>query len=133
MTFLEKFLAEHPDKTASHALTDCPHRLGYEGAEIEIGCIHGALTCADCWNREMPETKNTEKENENMSTKQDFKPTEEELLEKIRRLNKDLDRLNRYKKYEDCANELKAALDAMMDAGFTREEAMSIILASAKR
>lgn len=89
--------------------------------------------CTSCWNQQIPETENIEKESKNMKkTKAEL---EQELIEKqteILNLNKELDNLNRYKKYEDCANELKGALDAMMDAGFTRTEAMSILLASAK-
>lgn len=130
MTFLEKFLQDHPGKGEDWAMCGCPCDFGYEP---EIDCCVGVHTsCWKCWHREMPETENIEKENEDMAVKQDYKPTKEELLAEINSLNKQLSNLNKYKKYEDCANELKAALDAMMDAGFTREEAMSIILASAK-
>lgn len=129
MTFKEKYLQDHPDGRIDGK---CPSLFGYDVAHFnDEHCM--SMSCSDCWKREMPGTENIKKESKNMrKTKAEL---EQELIDKqteILNLNKELENLNRYKKYEDCANELKGALDAMMDAGFTRTEAMSILLASAK-
>lgn len=79
-----------------------------------------------------------EGEKESMSAKEDIvKLQEKEDLAKliaekerdIESLHKEIDKLERYKKYEDTANESKAILDAFVSAGFERHEAFSLISA----
>lgn len=62
------------------------------------------------------------------------KKTKQELIEELENkhteileLNLELEKLNKYKKYEDMANELYAIQQCLMDAGFTREEAFIIL------
>ena len=61
--------------------------------------------------------------------------TREELLkeidtknEEIKGLRKDIEKLDRYKMYVECANEVMAIRDAYIVAGFTNDEAMTLTL-----
>ena len=56
------------------------------------------------------------------------KKTKTELIEEINNLKKDLDKLERYRKYEDAANEMKAIHDSFVNAGFTEDQAFMIMI-----
>ena len=56
------------------------------------------------------------------------KKTKTELIEEINHLKKDLDKLERYRKYEDAANEMKAIHDSFVNAGFTEDQAFMIMI-----
>ena len=56
------------------------------------------------------------------------KKTKTELIEEINNLKKDLDKLERYRKYEDTANEIKAIHDSFVNAGFTEDQAFKIMI-----
>ena len=58
MTFKEKLAKEHPecvDEKCTGGARECPSSYGYED-EDNCGHLIG-LSCAECWNREIPEPK----------------------------------------------------------------------------
>ena len=58
MTFKEKIAKEHPeyvDEKYHGGARECPSSYGYED-EDNCGHLIG-LSCAECWNREIPEPK----------------------------------------------------------------------------
>lgn len=61
MTFKEKWIQDHPDESFDNRCFSsmCPHDVGYEKAEPRTGCYHPGLSCASCWDREMPEEPDT--------------------------------------------------------------------------
>lgn len=126
MTAREKLKVDHPDWTEKDidrvVDEDCPYHYGYLP---ELKECTSAMSCAECWDREIPET--TEKESNNMAT---TKKTKAQLIEEIVDLKKELDKLEKYKKYEDFANEFAAVRDSFINAGFTRAEAMRIMFKS---
>ena len=61
--------------------------------------------------------------------------TKAELLEELDELKvelankeKEIKDLERYKKYEEAADEMKAMHDAMMNSGFTNEQAFQMLM-----
>ena len=60
------------------------------------------------------------------------KKTKVELLNEIADLKKELENLDKYRQYEQVADELAAMRDALMGQGFTREEAMQFIFNAQK-
>lgn len=53
--------------------------------------------------------------------------TENDLLNEIDYLKKELSRLEKYKKYEESAQEIKAIFDCFVNAGFTEDQAFTLI------
>lgn len=53
--------------------------------------------------------------------------TKAELMEEIKDLNEKIKRLDRYKHYEDAADELAALRDSFVNAGFTKTEAFTMV------
>lgn len=72
---------------------------------------------------------NCEKENNNMATKNTtitkemLKNEIEAKNAEIKELKKELEKVERYKQYEEAANELAAFRDSFVNAGFTKAEA----------
>lgn len=60
------------------------------------------------------------------------KKTKAELLNEIADLKKEVGNLDKYRQYEQVADELAAMRDALMRADFTREEAMQFIFNAMK-
>lgn len=111
--------------------------------------------CEQCWNREIPGTEPltyehtgepigkvidiTEDENgvtaiikkeKNMATKKTKTELEKELeaiKESKAELEKELKNLEKYKQYEDCAEETKAVHTAFVNAGFSNEQAFELM------
>lgn len=125
MTCREMFYKQHAMMTnedASMMLCErCPDEFGYlEEPEYCIGTnIYG--DCTNCWGREIPEE--TEKEKPMTNTKK----TKAELLNEIAELQKQVEGLEKYKQYQDCADELKALHTSFMNAGFSDEQAFSMM------
>lgn len=65
MTYLEKYKQDHPDAIYTcYGLPvdcDCPRDCGYETISFLRDCPFPGIKCEDCWNREMPEEKESEK------------------------------------------------------------------------
>lgn len=53
--------------------------------------------------------------------------TKAELMEEIKDLNERIKKLDRYKQYEDAADELAALRDSFVNAGFTKTEAFTMV------
>lgn len=130
MTFKEKYLQDHPDDSEridSVIHMYCPDDFGYEEYQ---GCcsvtIEGSDRCIKCWDREMPGTEN-KKESNNM------RKTKAELEQELMDIRKELESVKRIDNYKDAACELKACMDALIEQGFTREEAMTVIIAAATK
>lgn len=59
MTYKEKYCKDH-DSKSNRIPIHCPCSYGYEtipDGYSEGNCIHPNMECDECWNREMPETK----------------------------------------------------------------------------
>jgi hypothetical protein len=52
--------------------------------------------------------------------------TKAELMEEIKDLNERIKRLDRYKQYEDAADELAAIRESYINAGFDKAEAFEL-------
>lgn len=53
--------------------------------------------------------------------------TKTELLDEIANLKKEVEKLERYKKYDDMADEVAAVRESFVAAGFTRAESFELI------
>lgn len=56
MTFKDKWYSEHPGMHFNPYLMRCPHSYGYE-EKRDRPCRNDDMTCADCWEREIPGEK----------------------------------------------------------------------------
>lgn len=143
MTCLEKFYKNHQGLRRDYAkklLSDsCPDDFGYlEDPEYCIGTnVYG--DCNKCWDREIPEEHrkvtyrdyyDVKKEN-NMTN---AKKTKAQLIEELEAANKsktDLEQqlkdLEKYKQYQDCADELRALHMSFVNAGFSDEQAFTMM------
>ena len=152
MTCREKLAIEHPEDICEDyngSCAKCPHDYGYLDKPISCGFptpILKQIRCDDCWDREIPENTETKIEDENMSwtieheTKKEnnsmsnSKKTKAMLQEEIEQLrqelsdkNKELAKLDKYKKFDDMGEELFVAMTAMINAGFTHDEAFTLL------
>ena len=132
MTCREKLALEHPDwsedELAYALYNDCPSMYRYLP---DPNCQN--ISCPKCWDREIPESETIEnkeevKEMETNTTKK----TKTELLNAIADLKKEVEKQDKYRQYEQVADELAAMRDALTDKGFTREEAMQFIFNAQK-
>lgn len=60
MTYKEKYCKDHDLKGQKHCIQYCPYDYGYESLPDNYSkgdCIHPGIECDECWDREMPETK----------------------------------------------------------------------------
>lgn len=62
MTYKEKYCKDHDikEKEQESCPLHCPHAYGYENLPDDYSegdCIHPDIECDECWDREMPETK----------------------------------------------------------------------------
>ena len=55
----------------------------------------------------------------------------EELIEEIENLKEEVKKRDKYSKYDTMSEELAAARDAMVNHGFTEEQAFQLMLAAA--
>lgn len=142
MTCREKLMLDRPDlvdERYSGGCCGCPSMRGY--LSDPEGCGTRAMSeddCRRCWDREIPETdiSNNEKENETMPTDSinRTKMTKRELIEEIEiahnhivEMETQLKNLEKYKQYEEAADELKAMHTAFMNSGFTNEQAFDLL------
>lgn len=136
MTFLEKY------KQDTHQFLDvqefgfgCPCQYGYE-TRRSYGSYCKFTTCRDCWNRQMDESTdicttnhNTNNEREETTTETTTtRKTKARLLEEIDILKKQVANLDKYKQYDNFANELAAIRESFVKVGFSETEAFQIIL-----
>lgn len=138
MTCREKLKLEHPEKVGYPRFVGgcagCPHDYGY--LDKPAGC-NGTLGCTACWDREIPGTETiNKKENDIMPVKHTNhnKMTKTELIEEIeaarthiQAMESQLKNLEKYRQYEEAADEIKAIHAALMNSGFTNEQAFDLL------
>lgn len=139
MTYLDKLKKERPEE---RMMPDglpifCPHAYWPEheyDSSINERCTgrdtHNPV-CSTCWNREIPEPKNNEREEHTMNESTPTpilatRKTKAELLKDIADLTKQVEHLDRYKQLEDTADMTFAMCRAYETAGFSREEAFEL-------
>lgn len=159
MTCREKLKIEHPYSVNAKyfgGCVDCPDSYGYlecpdycEDISISLG-----KRCTMCWDREIPENKNNNKMEENemnetsnrTMTREDLyneinqkKKEIESLKERIEKKKKEIEylkerieKLAKYEKYDESAAECYAMKDSFVRAGFTEEQAFTILLSCLK-
>ena len=120
MTCREKWKNAHPGLAFDLLNVKCPWHYGYLEQPDYCTDDDDVNICVQCWNREIPEE--TKKEN-SMSTEK----TKAELMEEIACLEKQVNELEKYKAYRDCGDELKALHTEFMNAGFSNEQAFSLM------
>ena len=142
MTCRERLQMEYPDKISPGSpggCYACPITYGYlKRPEYckDISNLTGGR-CEECWDREIPGTEEIKKENDIMPTHDinvNTKRTKAELIEEIhhahehiREMKAKLKNLERYKQYEDMADEMKALHTAFMNSGFSDEQAFDLM------
>lgn len=135
MTRKEKLRLDHPDWSENQFRRifrdSCPSEYGFE--EMDEYCV---VACAECWNKEIPETKPTEKENDIMPinvaatrevTKADLIKEIEFARNHISEMEIELKKLEQYKKNVAIANEMKAIHNSLVEVGFTDEQAFELM------
>lgn len=141
MTCREKLMLEYPGMIGTQyqgGCCGCPSMRGYLEDPPKEWCRK--VRCYECWDREIPETEetdisNNEKENETMSvTVPVSKMTKAQMVEEIEfahkhivEMERKLEDLRKYEKYKDCADEIKAIHTALMDSGFTNDQAFDLL------
>lgn len=132
MTCREKLKLKNPEFTDNQLsnLTRgyCPWEMGIDYPPEKV-CRNSR--CSECWDTEIDETENIKKENETMANS---KMTKAELLEEIeiahnhiQQMETQLKNLEKYKQYEEASDELKAMHTALMNSGFTNEQAFDLL------
>lgn len=135
----EKLMLERPDlidEKYSGGCNGCPSMRGYlEDPKVCGTRVMSDDDCRRCWDREIPETdiSNNEKENEIMPSSMS-NMTKRELIEEIEiahnhivEMERKLENLQKYEKYKDGADEIKAIHTALMDSGFSNEQAFDLL------
>ena len=136
MTCREKLRQDHQDLNDGQLYnmlhSYCPFEFGINYPPNQV-CKHSR--CSECWDHEIPENE-IKKENDIMPT-YDISArevTKEDLLKEIKLANEHIHQmknqiknLERYKQYEDMANEMKAMHTAFMNSGFSDEQAFDML------
>lgn len=138
MTCREKLAIEHPDcvrDICCGGCEGCPHDYGYLDCPESCRPL-SEESCIRCWDREIPDENvlatetDFEKEN-NMATTKKTKAELEKELESVKatkaELEKELKNLEKYKQYEDAADEVHAMYISFVNAGFSNEQAYDLI------
>lgn len=137
MTCIEHLKQKYPtwadDQIRDFTRSYCPWEVGIDYPPERV-CRHSR--CSECWDTDIPEPKKNKKENEIMPTHDinRTKMTKAELIEEIKmahehicEMEDQIKNLERYKQYEDMANELKAMHTAFMNSGFSDEQAYDLL------
>lgn len=129
MTCKEKLMADNPklDTWDIEGIIEdyCPHHYGY--MHNDGFCRDLDQDCEACWNQKIIIKKE-------IKTMTNTKKTKTQLIEELEAakanvtdLKKQIDNLERYKQYEECADEIKAMHTAFMNSGFSDEQAFDLI------
>lgn len=122
MTRKEYMLLHHPSRVnpnAAGGVEGCPDDYHLPPNE------HICEDCDACWNKEIDNTDN--KGEKEMPTNTTTKKTKNELLDEIKALKDEVARLERYKKYEEMADEMAAMRSSFVNAGFSANEAFTLV------
>lgn len=151
-TCRQRLMREHPEQVGPQFVEGyygCPCDYGY--LEIPDYCTGMEAECNKCWNRVIPETieeklavipevepdefdlqmiamVETEKEK-----KMTAKKTKAQLLEEIEELQAELKKVEKYRKYDEAAEEMKALYDSFVRAGFSEDQAFTICTTAMKK
>ena len=135
MTRKEKLRMDHPDWSENQFRRifrdSCPYEYGLDKDPGD--CV---VNCINCWNKDIPETEETKKENDimpiNVATTREV--TKEELLKEIEfahnhisEMEIELKKLEQYKKNVALATELKAIHNSLVEGGFSEEQAFELM------
>lgn len=137
MTCREKLRLEHPARVNPRfdgGCEQCPHTYGYMPLSTSE-CME--MSCTECWDREIPGTETiNKKEKESMATNTTklTEMTREDMIEEIeiarkhiREMEAQIKNLEKYKAYEETADEIKAIHTALMDSGFSDDQAFDLL------
>ena len=126
MTYLEKIKQENPDwdddTIRDYVNNECPN--------FDSPCpmdYKPLVDCKYCWNREIPGTETINEREEKKMETTTTKKTKAQLLEEIADLKKQVEHMNRYKQYEECATDFAAMRKAFENEGFSHEEAFALM------
>ena len=131
MTCFEKLRQDRPDlnetQLSNMMRSYCPFEMGIN---YPPSAFCKDSMCSTCWNTEIPETK-IKKENDIMTP---TKMTKAELVEEIhhahehiQKMEAQIKNLERYKQYENMADEMKAMHTAFMNSGFSDDQAYDLM------
>lgn len=133
----EKLELEHPERVNVGYIggcLGCPSDYGYLFKPMycrDPRYGSNLKQCTDCWDREIP----GEKEKENKPMKKTKAMLEEELEQKqteIEGLKKELEteikKTEKYKQFEECADDLKALQNSFINSGFSDKQAFMMVL-----
>lgn len=136
MTWKEKMQIDAPhdvNDKYSGGVYGCPKDRAHYGCP-HINAPSNEL-CTKCWNREIPDTEKIIEEKEETIMSADTKKTKAELIEELedirereKELAKQVENLERYKQYEDLADEMGAMKQAFVNSGFTDDQAFTMIM-----
>lgn len=131
MTWREKYKKEY-GVDAMFGDCPCPEDIRKIPSKGFMECPYEG-SCTECYNREVPEEYLTEEEK--MPTTTTTRKTKAELLEELETksteiadLKKELKDLERYKQYEECADEIAAVKNAFVHAGFSNDQAFQLVI-----
>ena len=137
MTCREKLKLKNPDCTENQlsnlTRSYCPWEMGIDYPPEKV-CRNSR--CGECWDTEIPGIETIKKENKNMANVINVtgKMTKDEMIKEIefarnhiQEMENRIKNLERYKQYEDMADELKAVHTALMNSGFTNEQAFEML------
>lgn len=136
MTYREKLAIDRPecvDPEFGGGCMGCPYEYGYEKRSTRGGnCPDPYLSCYDCWNREIPETTNeNKKENDTMPIHAVREMTATELLQKAKEYQQQAELMKVKEQMREAGGEIKAAMDGLVEAGFTEDQAFAFLLSAA--
>jgi DNA repair exonuclease SbcCD ATPase subunit len=132
MTYIDKLKKEHPSRVVGSEPERqfgllCPNHYDYTSWEEDDSFCNGH-TCEECWNREIPESTEIEKEKEPMDYEKEIEKKNQEIAD----MKKEIERLKTYVTVKKGADDCATFLKVFIDTGFTREEAFQILLTGMK-
>ncbi len=133
MTCREKLAIEYPDKVDPEytgGCAGCPEDYGYlDDPRYCYGFSESRnQVCTNCWDREIPETTNeNKKENDTMPIHAVREMTAAELLQKAKDYQKLAEIEKMKEQTQEAASALKAVMDGLVAAGFTEDQAFTIM------
>ena len=130
MTCREMLKREHPTLVSSEydgGCKFCPSDYGYLGDPEYCKEAPSDIVCGRCWDREITEKENETPMSNTKKTKAQLIEELKEATEKATALEKEIKDLEKYKKYDEAAAEIRAIYDSFVRAGFSDEQAFKLM------